>query len=483
MTNNTTIPTLLDASSVGRGSSNPFVVQYQTRDPTSSDVQYPIQKIWLNTTTNNFWFLKNFTTSNGVLSANWIFFSYGNALGFDVDAHTDPGTDPVIFSPSGLITVTGGQVAAGTTTHVLQTDSVAANEYTIEIQRSQAVASPTVGDNGVSHYDSAHFSVDSTGYVQLLGGGQAIDSVNVDAHTSPGTNPVLPAIDGSITVTGGQVAAGTTTHVIRTDSLAVNTYTIEVQRSQAVASSTVGDNGVCHFSSSQFGVDSNGFVTSIIPSFTSVHVQTFTPAGSYTYTPTSGMKYYTVQVQGAGGGGGASGTQEAGSGSGGGAGGYCIGLYPAASVGSSTAVIVGAGGATGTTTLSGVTGGTSSFGSLQSATGGVGAEAANNSGVIYNYFGGSGGTATGGYLQCGGAAGDDSCFYNNVGTGNFSHCGNGGDSFFGGGGESAASGSGTAGGNGAAPGAGGGGGSNSGSGGTAGGSGADGVVIVTEYVL
>jgi hypothetical protein len=84
--------------------------------------------------------------------------------------------------------------------------------------------------------------------------------IGVDAHTAPGTDPVVPNGSGQIDVTGGQVAAGTTTNVIRTDSLAASTFTIEIQRSQAIDISTVGDNGVCHFDSADFTVDSNGFV-------------------------------------------------------------------------------------------------------------------------------------------------------------------------------------------------------------------------------
>ena len=182
----------------------------------------------------------------------------------DVDASTPPGTDPVVPTVAGLITVTGAQVAAGVVgTNVIRTDSLAANTYTIEIQRSQAVATTTIADNGVSHFNSNQFTVDANGFVSLAGGSQAIDSVQVDAATAPGTNPVLPTAAGLIIVTGGQVAAGTTTNVIRTDSLAANTYTVEVQRSQAVAATTIGDNGVSHFNSAHFTVDANGFVSSL----------------------------------------------------------------------------------------------------------------------------------------------------------------------------------------------------------------------------
>ncbi len=264
-----------------------------------------------------------------------------------VDAATAPGTNPVLPTAGGLITITGGQVAAGTTTNVIRTDSLAANRFTIEIQRSQAVAGTTIGANGVAHFNSTFFTVDANGFVSVTGtglaqtitgntggalsptagnwnilgtstaagstpvqtagavstltvqvqksqaiagtdatkvglaafnsaqftvdvngfvsfaggSGPAIESVTVDAFTAPGTNPVLPTGAGTITVTGSQVAAGTTTNVIRTDSLAANTYTIQIQRSQAVATATIGDNGVSHFNSAQFSVDANGFVS------------------------------------------------------------------------------------------------------------------------------------------------------------------------------------------------------------------------------
>ena len=134
------------------------------------------------------------------------------------------------------------------------------NTVTIDVQYASAAASSVAANAGVASFNSADFTVDANGFVSSTGGGASL-AFQVDAFTGPGTNPVVATGAGLITVTGGQVAAGTTTNVIRTDSLAANTYTIQVQRSQAVGSSTVGDNGVCHFNSSQFTVDSNGYVS------------------------------------------------------------------------------------------------------------------------------------------------------------------------------------------------------------------------------
>lgn len=388
----------------------------------------------------------------------------GSVTDLGVDTSTPPGTNPVVPNGSGIITITGAQVAAGTTTNVIRTDSLAANTVTIQIQRSQAVASTTIGDNGVSHFNSAQFTVDANGFVSTSGTGvgntitgnsggalsptagnwnifgaavaagttpvatsgavstltvnvqraqaiastnatnvglaafdsarftvdgngfvslsgtgvgetitgntggalsptggnwnilgsspvagtnpvqttgagstltvnvqksQAIASTNatnvglaafdsakftvdangfvttvgtafigsvaVDANTAPGTNPVVPTAGGQITVTGGQVAAGTTTNVIRTNSLAANTYTVQIQRSQAVASSTVGDNGVSHFNSANFSVDSNGFVSALLQAFNYTSVNA--AASPYTVLTTD----YYISVDSSGG--------------------------------------------------------------------------------------------------------------------------------------------------------------------------------------
>lgn len=114
--------------------------------------------------------------------------------------------------------------------------------------------------------DNTTIQINGSNQLHVIGGVFS-EKFTVDAFTAPGTNPVIPDGAGNINITGAQVAAGTTTNVIRTDSLAINSYTIEIQRSQAVASTTIGDNGVSHFNSANFTVDANGFV-SATPSYT-----------------------------------------------------------------------------------------------------------------------------------------------------------------------------------------------------------------------
>jgi hypothetical protein len=198
-----------------------------------------------------------FNSTQFTVDANGFVSSLGGStvVSFNVDAATPPGTDPVLPDGSGIVTVTGGQVAAGTTANVIQTNSLAANTYTIQIQRSSAQAVSTIGANGVAHFNSAEFTVDANGFVSLAGGGLAIDSIAVQT----GTSPIVPTSAGLVTINGAVVAAGT--NPIRTDGTGANTMAVEVQISQAIPSTNVTNIGLSAFNSAFFTVDANGFVS------------------------------------------------------------------------------------------------------------------------------------------------------------------------------------------------------------------------------
>lgn len=178
----------------------------------------------------------------------------GATTNIDVDAHTAPGTDPVVPN-AGNIIMTGAQVATGVVgTNVIRTNSLAANTVTIQIQRSTAVAATDITKNGVSHFNSGQFTVDANGFVSLAGGGEAIDSIGVQT----GTNPIAPTVAGLVTINGAVVAAGT--NPVRTDGTGANTMAVEVQISQAIAATDATKIGLCNFDSAAFDVDANGFV-------------------------------------------------------------------------------------------------------------------------------------------------------------------------------------------------------------------------------
>lgn len=212
-----------------------------------------------------------------------------------------------------------------------------------------------------------------------------------------------------------------------------------------------------------------------------------------TYTPTVGMQYCDVEILGGGGGGGSA-APIWGSGSGGGAGGYTKKVFTAAAIGASQAVTIGAGGAGATLSVTpGGTGGTTTFGALLTATGGVGGTGSSSNSSAQ---GGSGGTGSGGDVNTAGSPGHFSMPMINLGSGyaeGTAVSGPGGSSQYGAGGTAGGRNpSGgpkpkqIAGGAGLGYGSGGGGGyffTTSGSSTiVAGGNGADGVCIITEYL-
>lgn len=176
-----------------------------------------------------------------------------------VDAATAPGVSPVVPSGTGQITVSGAAVANHSVP--LETHTRAVNAYNIEIQYAAAAAATDATKSGVAHFNSSQFSVDANGFVELSGGGIALDSLGVQATSGTGTNPVLPDGTGKIEIEGALVAAGT--NPVQSESTAANTLQIQVQTSQALAAADSTKTGLSNFSSNDFVVDSNGFVQAI----------------------------------------------------------------------------------------------------------------------------------------------------------------------------------------------------------------------------
>ena len=239
----------------------------QTNGTTSDTVQIQIQYAASTTATN--------TTSAGAASFNSADFTV-DASGFvsaigggfsrsvEVDSSSAPGTDPVLPDGSGVITVTAAQVAsAGAGSEGIRTFSGAANTWAVQVQRSASTTVSTTALNGLSHFNSADFTVDANGFVAAIGGGFA-RSVEVDANLAPGTDPVLPNSSGVITVTGEQIGSGGAgSNGVRTFSNAANTWSVQVQRSASTTVSTTALNGLSHYNSADFTVDANGFVSAI----------------------------------------------------------------------------------------------------------------------------------------------------------------------------------------------------------------------------
>lgn len=368
------------------------------------------------------------------------------ATSFDVQANTVPGTDPVVPTSAGVVTVNGAAVANHSV--VLETRSRAANAYNIEVQYGTSAAATDATKSGVAHFNSAQFTVDANGFVSSSGTG-ILNTLtgNTGGAISPAAGNINTVGTGSITISGAAstlttqlsgltnhnvlVGAGTATitNVAPSATSGVPFISQGASADPAFGTAVVAGGGTGVTSTTAYGVicggttstnpfqsiasvgtsgqvlTSNGAAAlptfqsiSATSAFTQVAIQVFTSTGANTYTPTTGMKYCIVEVQGAGGGGG--GVQTAGvaqaAGAGGGAGAYARGVFSAATVGASQTATVGTGGTAGANTGgTGGTGGTSSFGSLISCTGGVGGAGRNGDVTCGITDGGVGGTASG----------------------------------------------------------------------------------------
>lgn len=248
-------------------------VVMRKRQPTGADYRqpetgkyYPRNCFWLvgdsptTGTEGDLWYLSKIEANVGF----WV--KLGSAAGgpllsVDVDLNSAPGTDPVLPTAAGLMTIQGGATyATGTRANPIRTHSLAANAFDLQIQLAGGNAGSAAANNfGVIQVDTNHFTI-TNGFLQLKGAGQAIDSVTVDNATGPGVNPVLPDAAGNVTVNGAVVAAHSVPVDIHTRAL--NKYNVEVQVGTASAApANKNGAGLLSADSAQFTVDTNGWFT------------------------------------------------------------------------------------------------------------------------------------------------------------------------------------------------------------------------------
>ena len=181
-------------------------------------------------------------------------------LGITPDAHTGPGTSPVIPNGSGNIKIEGGATfATGTQANPIRTNSLAANTLDLQIQLAGShAATSTADDFGVAQFDANMFTVTS-GFVQVKNAGTTGVVTEVIGDDS---NAVVPASGtGAITLDGVTVANATHAKPVYFAKNAASTEELDVQVAAAISSTNVANVGLAAFSSAQFAVDSNGFVT------------------------------------------------------------------------------------------------------------------------------------------------------------------------------------------------------------------------------
>lgn len=457
----------------------------RSRDPitpaTSPDIKpkeqqghYPVSSFWTNTVNQNVWVLC------GIINnlAKWVLISSGGSGPITLVAGDD-GVNVPPNNVTGVINLTG--IVVNNATHakaVFFQKNGAANTEELDVQVAAAIAASDVTKVGLAAFNNTEFTVDANGFVSLVGGGAALEQLTGDDAAA-----VVPTA-GNINLLGVTVTNATHAKPVFFKKNAVSTEELDVQVTTTSTSGakSINNAGLASFDSTTFSVDAaTGFISMLHTPVSKVTRQVFTSSG--TYTPTTGMLFCDIQVVGGGGGGGGCAATPAGAGAagaGGGAGGYAQGIFSAATIGVSQTVTIGAAGAGGAAGVNGGgTGGTSSVGILITATGGTGGVGGPATANAASAPPGVGGTGTLGDFQTSGGVGDSGLV---ASAGNTTIGGFGGSSFYGGGAAPSAT---SAGNNAFSFGGGGGGASNAPSAGAAlaGGNGAKGVVIITEYLF
>jgi len=160
---------------------------------------------------------------------------------------------PIFPDGTGQISILGTIAAASG--NPLRSNGTVANTVSLVAQVSSAQVGSSINNAGMASFDNTMFTVDANGFVSLIGGSLAIDSIAVQT----GTSPVVPTGAGLLTFNGEVVAAGT--NPVRTNGTGANTMALQVQIASAIAATDATRIGLAAFDSAKFTVDANGFVS------------------------------------------------------------------------------------------------------------------------------------------------------------------------------------------------------------------------------
>lgn len=526
------------SQATGSNSNNGQVILFEARDPTASDTAYPIGKQWFNTVLNNFWILESFSTTSGYPQAVWEQFGtsmeaitqyavlVGGASSTIASIAPDASTTKILVSgglsanPSwqsigstgAITTITGN--SGGAQSPLLGNFNILGGGSITTVGTSNT---ETISLTGLTNHSILIGAGTST--ITKLGptstSGQILQSAGSSADpafstaTYPSTAPSIDTIlraDGTNwvasvakypnTTTINQILYSSSTNVL--DGIAASIDGVLISNHASGVPSWLANGTAGYVLTAQSGAPP-AWVAGSVAGLT-VNVQTFTSSG--TYTPTAGMKYCKVEVQAPGGGGGASdsgpgGTLTLSVGGGGGSGEYCFGYYSAATIGANRAVTIGSAGSAGSAPSgNGGNGGSCDLGGFIGSNGGLGGTGGDDTSTgasLTSAAGGGGSGGTGGSFRSNGNGGTAGITCS-AATLAFSNGGAGAAGYYGGGTKtsscatvSGGSGVSAPGINGAGYGSGG-----SGSGNistaasqpsaAAGGSGASGIIIITEFI-
>lgn len=188
--------------------------------------------------------MASFSSTYFSVDANGFVTLNGSEIGETITGNVGGALSPV----SGNWNIFGSAVAAGITP--VQT-SGSGNTLTVQVQRAQAITSTNASEVGLAAFNSTYFIVDTNGFVSLNG-------ATVGETITGNTGGALSPTAGNWNILGTSTAAGA---IPVQTSGSGSTLTVQVQKSQAIASTNAANVGLAAFNSTYFTVDANGFVS------------------------------------------------------------------------------------------------------------------------------------------------------------------------------------------------------------------------------
>lgn len=211
---------MLYAVAFGARPENVEVPVIQSRAPATTDSNWPIGKTWIDNTNNAAYILTSFTTTAGVLSANW-----------QLTASSTGEVSSVLGTTNQITVVTASNVATVSLPSAVTAPGSLATTTTLASGTTLTAGTTFTATGGASSFGGGTFTVasgtnainisaDAAATAVNLGTGAAVKTVTIGSSNTTSSTTILSG-SGGIALTGATTIVGTT--LINASGAAVTT--------------------------------------------------------------------------------------------------------------------------------------------------------------------------------------------------------------------------------------------------------------------
>jgi hypothetical protein len=229
--------------STGSASTSAFITVITNRAPTSSDVNYPISKRWVDTTLGKEYILINLTSVGGVTQAVWLNLTNGTTSAVDT-LSGNSGTNPVVPNGSGNINIYGDSTSIdinASTNQLTAKVILPSTDYSVLVGRSTSISGVNPSTAGLVLTSNGVSSLPSW---QAAGSGEVVWSEKNANFTASANQGYFISAGTVICSLPTSPAEGTTVYFI---IHATNSFTIQAPASTFIQIGTAvsTEGGAC----------------------------------------------------------------------------------------------------------------------------------------------------------------------------------------------------------------------------------------------